>query len=193
MMASEAVKAIMPAVEALERLGAPYEIVGSLASCAYGVPRSTLDADIVADLRPEHAGPFVKMLGEGFYAEDAAITAAIQQRSYFNVIHLRTMFKIDIFLLRHTPFDTTAFARRRPQVVTINPERALYFAAPEDIVLEKLCWYGKDGRVSDRQWYDVQGVLKVQTGSLDMDYLQRWADDLGVANLLHRAMEEAGV
>ena len=193
MVESEAVKAIMPAVEVFGRLGVPYEIVGSLASCAYGVPRSTLDADIVADLRPEHAGPFVKMLGEGFYAEDAAITAAIQQRSSFNVIHFRTMFKIDIFLLRHTPFHTTAFARRRPHVVTSDPERSLYFAAPEDIVLEKLRWYEKGGRVSDRQWYDVQGVLKVQTGSLDMDYLQRWARELGVADLLHRAMEEAGV
>jgi len=35
--------------DALEALGAPYLIGGSLASAAYGVVRATMDADLVAD------------------------------------------------------------------------------------------------------------------------------------------------
>ncbi len=53
-------------------------------------------------------------------------------------------------------------------------------------------WYRKGGEVSDRQWRDVLGVLKVQTGRLDQAYLEHWAGELGVMDLLNRALEDAG-
>ncbi len=60
-----------------------------------------------------------------------------------------------------------------------------------DIVLAKLEWYRLGGEVSDRQWQDVIGVLAVQAEGLDLDYLRRWAEQLGVRNLLERALAEA--
>jgi hypothetical protein len=46
--------------------------------------------------------------------------------------------------------------------------------------------------VSERQWRDVLGVLKVQAERLDLAYLRRWAAALGVADLLEQALSQAG-
>ena len=69
--------------------------------------------------------------------------------------------------------------------------RRAYVSTAEDIILAKLEWYRQGGEVSDRQWRDILGVLKVQAGRLDSDHLRKWAAELGVADLLMRAMEES--
>jgi len=66
-------------------------------------------------------------------------------------------------------------------------------ASPEGTILNKLEWYRMGGEVSDRQWNDILGVLKVQGTNLDMAYLQRWAADLSVTDLLERALVDAGL
>jgi hypothetical protein len=64
--------------------------------------------------------------------------------------------------------------------------------SPEDIILAKLEWYRMGGEVSERQWRDVLGVLKTRQGELDLSYLGKWAKELGVSDLLERALSEAG-
>jgi hypothetical protein len=59
--------------------------------------------------------------------------------------------------------------------------------------LQKLDWYRKSGDVSDRQWRDVLGLIKVQAERLDREYLTRWADTMGLTDLLRRAIAEAGL
>jgi uncharacterized protein YqgV (UPF0045/DUF77 family) len=51
---------------------------------------------------------------------------------------------------------------------------------PEDIILAKLEWFRMGGEVSERQWRDVLGVIKVQAEGLDEDYLRRWSRVLRV-------------
>jgi hypothetical protein len=58
-------------------------------------------------------------------------------------------------------------------------------------VLSKLEWFDRGGRVSQRQWADVRSVLDIHRSSLDLDYLHRWAESLGVADLLERALNES--
>ena len=65
-------------------------------------------------------------------------------------------------------------------------------ATPEDTVLHKLRWFRDGGEVSQRQWMDAVGVLEVQVDRLDREYLARWARELGVSDLLERALGEAG-
>ena len=60
------------------------------------------------------------------------------------------------------------------------------------MILFKLEWYRQGGEISDRQWSDIVGVIRVQAEKLDISYLDQWASQLKVADLLLRAHEEAG-
>ena len=190
-MLPEAVNVLMLVVEAFDRLRIPYLVGGSMASALHGVTRSTIDADIVAEIKPEHAQALVKELGEEFYADEEMILDATLHRSSFNLIHLMTMFKVDVFVRKERPFDQVQFQRREELVFTIDPNQIAFVATAEDTILAKLEWYRQGGEVSDRQWRDILGVLKVQAGRLDLDYLQKWAVELNVADLLQRALKES--
>ena len=191
-MLSEPVAVTLLVIEALEELDVPYLIGGSLASAVHGVARATVDTDLVADLHSQHAAPLAQALGDAFYVDVEAIQDAIRRRSSFNVIHLETMFKVDIFVCKRRPFDQAQFERRRAQVIAIDPERTAYVASPEDTVLTKLEWYRMGHEVSDRQWRDVLGVLRVQGERLDLAYLRRWGAALGVTELLEQALAHTG-
>ncbi len=70
-------------------------------------------------------------------------------------------------------------------------EQKVFTASAEDVILAKLEWYRLGGEISDQQWRDILGVLKVQAGRLDMDYLKQWAVELEVAGLLQRALKDS--
>lgn len=176
-------------VAAFEALGVSYLVAGSVASMAYGVMRTTLDVDVVADLREEHIRPLAAALADAYYADVEMIGDAVRERASFNLIHLETMFKVDVFVLKRDAYDQQAFARalrRRLEDAPGGPEVSV--EAPEDVILNKLRWYDLGGRVSERQWGDLIGVLRVNASDLDHAYLQRWARSLGLAELLMRAL-----
>lgn len=180
-------------IDELEALGVPYLLGGSLASSALGAARSTLDADIVADVREGHAERLAHALEGTFYLDVDAIRDAVRRRASFSLIHLESMFKVDVFVPRDSAFDRSQLARRVSQQIQINPERRIFIASPEDIVLAKLDWYRQGGGVSERQWNDVLGVLKVQAEDIDRAYLRKWASTLDLTDLLDRALDDAGL
>ena len=189
-MLPEPVAVTLQVVDALEQVAATYVIGGSLASTIHGVVRTTLDTDIVAELSLQQAQPFAGLLAGAFYLDINTIRHAIQQRSSFNVIHLATMFKVDIFVSKGRPFDRQQLDRRQRWLADPDSDRAIYVATPEDTVLAKLAWYRQGGQMSDRQWRDVLGVLAVQGNRLDLGYMRRWAAMLDVSDLLERALLE---
>lgn len=105
---------------------------------------------------------------------------------------LRRCSRSTYLFLKDRAFDRQAFLRRFQKTVSEDASQQLFFATPEDIILNKLEWYKTAGGVSDRQWNDVLGVLKVQGAQLDMAYLRRWAKELSISNLLKKVLEEAG-
>ena len=189
-MQNEPIEVTFKVTGVLEKLGIPYLIGGSLASTLYGMVRTTQDSDIVTEMHSEHIRPFIAALQDDFFIDEDMIVDAIQHNSSFNIIHRETMFKVDVFVPRPSPFQRSQLARAQRQMFELTPEASANFATAEDTVLSKLEWYRMGGEVSERQWRDILGVLKTREGELDLDYLRKWANELNIHDLLERALDE---
>lgn len=191
-MALEPVVIVAKFARVLDRLGIPYLVGGSLASSVYGMPRSTQDVDIVADIRTDHIHAIVRDLAGEFYIDAEMIQEAVRLRGSFNALHASTMFRLDVFVPRLDDWSREELRRARAQrFETDEGPIEIRFASSEDTLLHKLFWYKLGNEVSDRQWNDILGILKVQGAALDRSYLVQWAPSLGVADLLDRAEREA--
>ena len=188
----EALRVALIVIEALERLGIAYHLGGSYASAIHGIPRQTHDVDLIVALAPEQAGPLAELLLREFFIDVESVKRAATERSSCNLIHHATGVKIDLFVPGQAPFDESELSRR--VAVRIgggdsggeSGSRLIYVKSPEDILLRKLLWYRAGGEVSDRQWEDVRGIIRVQASRLDQGYLRMWAIRLGIEDLLDR-------
>ncbi len=110
-------------------------------------------------------------------------------KSMFNLIDVREGDNVDFRMLTGEPFDRTRFSRRYAEEAM--GER-LSVSAPEDTILMKLLWAGQMGE-SQKHFTDALRVFKVQYEHLDLDYLNRWAGDLGLQDPWTRLQNEAEV
>jgi hypothetical protein len=188
-MLSEPIQVTLKVISAFKHLGIPYLIGGSLASAVHGIIRATMDADLVAEIKPEQVSSLVDLLEDEFYIDACMILDAIQNAGSFNLIHLGTMFKVDVFILKQRAFDINQMQRRISQLIGDSPDDQAYFSTAEDIILAKLEWFRAGGETSERQWRDVLGILEVQSELLDYEYLRQWAVNLGIQDLLNKAIE----
>jgi hypothetical protein len=184
---------IRPFVDTLDELRIPYQIGGSVASSVFGIARSTMAVDMVVAVNSNNVVPLAKRLESVYYISETAVKEAVERQSSFNLVHLETMMKIDVFILKDRSFDQEAFQRRRmDRLDSESSERTYYISSPEDIIINKLEWYNKGGRKSERQWNDIIGILKVQGNSLDLIYCEKWAKQLALGDLLRKALQDAG-
>ncbi len=174
---------------ALDSAGVPNAVGGSVGSGIWGIPRSTNGADLVADVRPEHIDAIIEHLGEEFYADREMVAEAVRRRSSFNLIHYDLAVKVDVFVCGSDASMSAQLARRVRH--TTAQGVAIEVASAEDVIVAKLRWYRMGGEVSERQWRDVLEVLAVRGPRLDAAYLDATAHELGVADLLAKAREEA--
>ncbi len=174
---------------ALDQLGVPWFLGGSLASSLQGEPRATNDIDLVADLEAGSAGRLGGLLGPDFLVDDEDLAEAVRDRRATQLFFQPWVTKIDLFVARPAPFDRSELDRRRR--VEVAPGVSIWIKSPEDSVLRKLAWYRSGGEVSQRQWKDVVEILRLSGPSLDTGYLDTWAASLGVDGLLARARADA--
>lgn len=187
----ENVAVVQEVASALDRLAIPYAVGGSWASSLLGKPRLTHDVDMTVEPFPGKETAFCSSFSDDYYVSLPMIQDALRRRSSFNIIHWPTSFKVDLFVRKDRPFDASVLARRR--VHPLSEGRSLTLVSPEDVILLKLEWYRLGGGTSERQLEDVRGVLQMQAGKLDQAYLDHWAADLGVSDLLQCARQESGV
>jgi hypothetical protein len=176
-------------IDVLEQLNIPYVIGGSLASTQHGTTRATFDSDLVVRMNESHVPSLVSQLHGAFYADESMALDAIKNKSSFNLIHLETMFKVDLFIAKDDLFDRAQIERRVARAVAEDSDREIYVLSAEDIILAKLRWYRMGGEQSERQWRDVAGVVSVQGDRLDFDYLYKMAATLQVEDLLARLLD----
>ena len=159
----------------------PYRVVGSMASMAYGEPRLTIDVDIVAEVELQHIPAIsVAFPSPDYYVSESATSEAIQRRSQFNVIHIPSGLKVDIIVPHATEFTRNEQSRVR-RLYHGDDFSALY-AAPEDVILNKLIYFQLSGGVSQKHVRDIGGMLKISPHEIDLDYIRKWAVRLNVVH-----------
>jgi hypothetical protein len=174
-------------VERLDRVGIPHMVTGSVASSYHGEPRATYDIDVVIQADLEQIDALVHALGPDCYVSVSAAREAVRQRTMFNVVHHSTGIKADLIICKARPFSVTEFERRRPAVISGVPT---FVVTAEDCILSKLEW-SKLGE-SERQYRDAWKIASVHGLSvLDIEYLQDYASELQVDELLTRLLREA--
>src|SRR5438045_2649573 len=107
-MASPA-EALNCLLEALDRMEIPYAVAGSVASSFHGIPRTTLDIDLVVDMKPDQIDDFTAQLRGEFYADADLIREAFIRGRAANLIHLASAWKFDLFPLRADEYSRTEF------------------------------------------------------------------------------------
>lgn len=184
--------AIKPVLAALNDIGIRYFAGGSVASSIHGIARYTQDVDIVADLKPGQIDELVSRLLPDFYADAGQMRDSLHYGRSFNIIHVTSGFKIDVFPFGGNELHEREWARSGVTAWYSEPDSPLEIrvASPEDTILGKLAWYRSGGQTSDRQWSDVLGIATSRP--LDWDYLRTGAREQGVTDLVEKLFEEAG-
>jgi hypothetical protein len=190
--ADDILAALAPVVAAFDGLGVRHYIGGSVASTMHGAIRSTMDVDVVCDLRADQVEAFLAAFGADVYVSQAAVRQAVEKRSCFNVIHLPTAYKVDVFVSRGRPFDVAAMERAIPLPLAAGRETTVPVATPEDSIVAKLEWFRIGDETSERQWQDVSRLVALHGDVLDLAYMRRMAESVGVAYLLDRLLRSTG-
>lgn len=175
---------------ALDELGIPHVLGGSMASSLIGEPRSTLDIDIAVSIEPNVVEEVLTRMAIDFYVPTESARRAIAEHSSFNLLDRNGALKVDLFVLGDGILDRQQLARRQ-WVVPEGRDEGLWVTSPEDQILRKLDWFRAGDRVSDHQWRDILGILRVQAGHLDLDYLVATATTVGLDSDLATAMRAA--
>ncbi|HEX4592192.1 MAG TPA: hypothetical protein VH120_19820 [Gemmataceae bacterium] len=184
-------RVILEVLAAFERAGIVCAVGGSIASSLHGIPRYTEDADLTAAPFPGREETLTRQFGPDFYVSTEAVRQAVRDRSSFNIIHPASGLKIDVFIHKIRPFDQNLLARRITRTDLDPSGQPIAVLSAEDVLLLKLERFRLGGETSDRQWGDILGVLRVQGGRLDEAYLDRWAAELNVPDLLAKARTAA--
>jgi len=149
-------------------------LTGSIASSAHGMPRSTGDIDIVIASTQTQLHKLIEQFpSSDYYADEQQALEALASRSQFNIIDFSSGWKVDFIIAEDTQYGRTALQRRGLVEIAGVP---LYVASPEDVIIAKLRW-AKLG-ASERQLEDAAGVFSAQAGTLDLEYIERWVQEL---------------
>ena len=174
---------------ALTALRIPFVVGGSLASSAHGVLRSTFDGDLLAVILPVQIPRLVEALGKDWYADSELIRQSLERGRGFNLIHMTTASKFDVFPAS-SDFHTSQLQRAKLTPLRLEGADLCPVATPEDILLAKLSCYREGGESSEVQWRDIAGILVINP-DLDWKYVNLWAARLRVSDLLEKARADA--
>ena len=175
-----------------DELGLRYALGGSMASSLLGEPRSTVDVDMAVAMDPASGEALLERVGHEFYVPVDSARTAIRSRSSFNLVDTVNALKVDIFVLGDGLLDRMQIERRVLVQIPGAPA-GIWVTSAEDQVLRKLDWYRQGERVSDRQWRDVVGILRVHHEVIDRTYLAASAQALDLVDDLAEAFRQSGV
>ena len=167
--------------ERLNRTNIPYMVSGSMAANYYTVPRMTRDIDIVVELKETDIDKFIDLFAGDFYVDKEMIKKEVCRQGMFNLIHTQFVVKIDFIVKESSPYQDTAFSRKREVSIKSSP---VWFISPEDLIISKLNW-AKDSH-SEIQMKDVRNLMET-VDNLDLKYIDKWISQLGLEKIYTEA------
>ena len=154
----------------LNKTGLRYMVTGAAASIIYGEPRLTHDLDLVIELDLADAGPFVRHFpSTEFYCppvEVIKIEAKRNMRGHFNIIHQKSGFKADVYLMGVDELNSWGMAGRRCYSFGDEP---MWLASPEYVIIRKLEYF-REG-CSEKHLQDIVGILATSHDKIDFEVL----------------------
>jgi len=159
-----------------------YMISGSIALTFYGKPRMTRDIDIVIMIPMREVDQFVRLFEQDFYIDRDMVADAIRNQSMFNIIHLETVIKVDFIIRKNQEYRILEFNKRKKMKLE---DQEVWVVSLEDLIISKLYW-AKDS-FSEMQIKDIVSLIDLD---LDMDYVEKWCDRLGLDLILRRVLDE---
>lgn len=174
-------QAVLAVIDALEGLSIPYMVVGCLASSAHGIACASQNAGFVLELGATPISSIAARLGEQFGLNPQMSFETITATTRFELRHMGSAFKIELFLLSDDPHDRERFLRRRQGSVM---GRTVWLPTPEDVIITKLKWSQLGKRTKDVD--DVRNVIAVQGERIDWAYVNAWCDRHGTRTLLEQ-------
>jgi hypothetical protein len=172
---------LQDATTRLERAGIEYMLTGSIALSYYAQPRMTRDIDLVAELSGRDARSVTGLFAPDYYISESDVSNAIAGAGMFNVLHLEKLVKLDFIVRKDTPYRRHEFERRKRVRM---PGFEAWIVSREDLILSKLAWAKDSG--SEMQMRDVRALL---ASGVDRPYLERWAKELSVVELLRKSLD----
>lgn len=190
-MIQEPLEVLAKAATPLDALKIRWLVGGSVASSLHGIPRATLDIDLVAEIAESQIPILAETWSRNFLVDTAMIRDALERGGCCNLIHLESALKIDLFLGTNDPWVRQELDSPDRIRLTVGAmEMELPFARAEDVLLHKLRWFLEGGSLSDRQWGDILGIVRIRGEELDTAHLKRWAPHLRIPEtLLQQALE----
>lgn len=178
-------KIFLKVVEILNNLNISYLVTGAISVSYYGEPRSTNDIDIVSGMGLENVEKFVSAFDKHFFIDERSISSAIQNRTFFQIIHKESLFKIDCWILKDDHFSREMFERRKKVKIF---DKDVYLPSPEDLIITKLEWFKKSN--VDKHYLDALGILKVQDKKIDIEYIEKWCIKKNIINIWEKIKKE---
>ena len=171
----EAVRAVL---DALDAASAPYMLTGSFASNAYGIARSTKDADVVVDFASADIKKIIANLDPQIVMQEQMMFETITGTTRHILEVVGNPFKIELFHINPDPFMSSRFGRR-VEVDYPELQRKVWLPRADDVVVQKLRW----GREKDLS--DVEDVIFVSGPHLDFAYIEQWCTAHGTLDRLN--------
>lgn len=172
-------EATLEAIDALEKLGLAYMLVGSFSSSYYGIPRLTKDADFVIEISPQSVIGIARLLEPRFRLDPQMSFETVTMTTRHILEAVDTKFKIELFYLSDDPHDQERFRRRRRVPLL---DREVFLPSVEDVIITKLRWTQRSQHGKD--WNDIRNVIAVQGDKIDWAYVHHWCDQHGTRAVL---------
>ncbi len=184
------VDALSPVVAAFRALAIRHFVGGSVASSFHGAARATMDVDVVCELTEDKISSFIELFDHDFYISELAVRDAVGRKSCFNLIHMPTSFKVDVFVSRGRTFDLESMQRASLQVLGEHRTVEVPIASAEDSIVSKLEWFRLTNETSERQWDDASRLINLLSEAADIAYLKKAAESVGVTDLLSKLLKQ---